>query len=874
MGGDRLYLAMPPPIFQVSPMQLLERESALAALGDARLAAERGEGAVAVVSGEPGIGKTALVTSFIAALPDETNVLLGTCDDLSIARPLGPFSDFVGAVSAPLEDAILGGAPPEVLHPLLIAELSPRARPTVLVLEDLHWADEATLDAVTFLARRVGALHAMLILTLRSGEVAPDHPLYSLLGDVAAANPTFVELSPLSADAVAVLAGENGDDVFAATGGNPFYVTELLAARDTDEVPASVAYKVVGRTSRLDERSRRLVELIAVVPRRVPTTLLDRVFPEWPYAASEPERRHLLDVRPRYVSFRHELARAAVHAAIPAAVRRRLHAQILDGLLEVRADPAEIVHHAEAAGAEPIVAEHALAAARRAAWLGSKREAHAHYRRALDFLDRLPLVNRATVLEEAGEVAYHRNRLPEAFEAFEHASAIWRDLDRPEALGRCTRVLSRLHWFSGDGARARELAAQAVDILEPLGDSHELGCAYSGFAQLSNVAGDLSTARVWADRALDVGTRVGSEEVRVHALVTLASCDIAANPTDIEPLRKARALADAAHEWHEAVRATGNLGHILLGWGLPREAAPFVDDAVAHAAEHEVRNMQSYAEVTRAWLRLRAGEWEEAERVATVEAAEGRSVSSLLARTVLAELALRRGDADVDERLRRLEAEAERAGDLQRIVPVLEMMTERALLDGSRPPVDRLRSVIGGSPDEGRWVMRLHAIAALAGVDVPAGELPESSPYTLVARRDWAAAADAFGANGWEYDRALMLVRVGSVEAVREALEIARRLRAEPLVRRATQRLRELGARVPRGPYGAARANRAGLTGRQLEVLRLLVDGRTNAEIADELVVSLRTAEHHVAAVLAKLGAATRRDAARRAGDLGLQLAA
>lgn len=855
-------------------MQLLERESALTALAGAYAAAERGDGAVVVVSGEPGIGKTALVTSFLTSLPGETKVLLGTSDDLSIARPLGPFSDLVGSVSAALEEAILGGAPPQELHPLLIAELAPRSRTTVLVLEDLHWADEATLDAVTFLARRLASLHAMLILTLRAGEVAPEHPLNALLGDVAAVNPTFVDLAPLSADAVAVLAGENGADVFAATGGNPFYVTELLAARDADEVPASVAHKVVGRTSRLDEPSRRLVELIAVVPRRVPTPLLDRVFPEWPYAAAEPERRHLLDVRPRYVGFRHELARAAVHAAIPAAMRRRLHAEILEGLLELRADPAEIVHHAEAAGEESIVADHALAAARRAAWLGSKREAHAHYRRALDFLDRLPLVNRATVLEEAGEIAYHRNRLPEALAAFEQASEIWRDLDRPEALGRCTRVLSRLHWFFGDGARSRELVARAVEILEPLGDSHELGCAYSAFAQLSNVAGDLTTARAWADRALEVGTRVGSEEVRVHALVTLASCDIAADPTDIAPLREARALADAARDWHEAARATGNLGHILLGWGLPREAAPYVDDAVAHAAEHEVRNMQSYAEVTRAWLRLRAGEWAEAEQVATAEAAHGRSVSSLLARTVLAELALRRGDPDVDERLRRLEAEAERAGDLQRIVPVLELMTERALLEGSRPPRDRLRDVIAGSPDEGRWVMRLYAIAALAGVEAPTEGLPESSPYTLVARREWRAAADAFGANGWEYDRALMLVRVGSPEALREALEIARRLGAEPLARHATQRLRELGARVPRGPYGAARENRAGLTARQLEVLQLVVGGRTNAEIADELVVSLRTAEHHVAAVLAKLGASSRREAARRADDLGLVLAA
>lgn len=284
--------------------------------------------------------------------------------------------------------------------------------------------------------------------------------------------------------------------------------------------------------------------------------------------------------------------------------------------------------------------------------------------------------------------------------------------------------------------------------------------------------------------------------------------------------------------------------------------------------------MQSYAEVTRAWLRLRDGEWDEAERVATVEAEDGRSVSTLLARTVLAELALRRGDPDVDERLRRLDADAERAGDLQRVVPVLELLTERALLNGSRPPADRIRRVIARSPDEGRSVVRLYATAVLAGVDVPADGLAESSPYTRVVRRDWAAAADAFGAAGWDYDRAFMLVRVGSAEALREALEIARLLGAEPLARLATRRLRELGARVPRGPYGAARENRAGLTARQLEVLQLVVDGRTNAEIADELVVSLRTAEHHVAAVLAKLGAPSRREVARRAGDLGLVLAA
>jgi DNA-binding NarL/FixJ family response regulator len=137
-------------------------------------------------------------------------------------------------------------------------------------------------------------------------------------------------------------------------------------------------------------------------------------------------------------------------------------------------------------------------------------------------------------------------------------------------------------------------------------------------------------------------------------------------------------------------------------------------------------------------------------------------------------------------------------------------------------------------------------------------------------RRDWSAAAAAFGDVGWTYDRALLLSLLDEERALVEALEIARGLGAEPLTRRVVGRMRELGLRVPQGLRKTTRANPAGLTARQLEVLGLVAQGLTNAEIAERLVVSPRTAEHHVAAVLTKLGAATRRDAARRASELRL----
>ena len=180
-------------------MELLERDRALAALAEAHAAATRGSGRAVIVSGEPGIGKTALVTHFTGGL--DARILWGACDDLSIPRPLGPFRDI-----AELEPALAAGAAPHDIQSLLIDEL---AEPAVLVLEDLHWADDATLDVITVLGRRIGTLPALLVLTVRTGEAPPEHPLHAALGAVAGSS-AFIELAPLSPGAVAFLTGDEG----------------------------------------------------------------------------------------------------------------------------------------------------------------------------------------------------------------------------------------------------------------------------------------------------------------------------------------------------------------------------------------------------------------------------------------------------------------------------------------------------------------------------------------------------------------------------------------------------------------------------------------------------------------------------------------
>ena len=553
-------------------MELLEREGALAALAEVRNEAGRGAGRVVFVTGEPGIGKTSLVTRFVRDLGPEARVLFGTCDDLSIPRPLGALRDLAGTVSPPLEQALAAGVASHELQSLLIAELELPPRPTVLVVEDVHWADDATLDSITVLGRRIGSLPAIVVLTFRSGEAAP--PLRAAVGAIRAEDSVYVELAPLSAGAVASLAGEGADDVYAATGGNPFYVTELLASERTTDLPPSITNAVLGRVSRLDVHARRLMELVSVVPSRARTSVLDAVMPEWPEAAEEPERQGLLEVEPRYVRFRHELARNAIRSSIPAAARRRLHGEILDALLALDADPADVVHHAEAAGAADVVAEYALVAARRATALESNREAYSHYRRAADFVDRLDPDEQALVLEELANATYAVGRLEEAFEAMERAIAAYAVLGDREAVGRCTRLLSRFYWYSGDGDEARNKASEAVRILEPLGESVELAHAYSGLSQLAMLADDTDDALVWGGHALELAIRLGDERVRIHALVNIGSAQIQLDDRDSATLLEAIQIADAARGAARGGARAVEPGVLHAGLGAPRRGAP------------------------------------------------------------------------------------------------------------------------------------------------------------------------------------------------------------------------------------------------------------------------------------------------------------
>ena len=512
-------------------MELLERGHALAALADAHASAKHGEGRAVFVNGEPGIGKTSLVARFLEGLEPGSRVLVGACDDLSIPRPLGPFRDFAARVSPQLSRALATGAAPYDIQALLVEELELPPHPTVLVLEDVHWADEATFDSLTVLGRRVGSLPALLVITFRDGEVPPGHPLHATIGAVPADHAVFLELAPLSHRAVATLAGDRADGVYAATRGNPFYVTELLACSSEKGLPQSVANAVRGRASRLDHPSRVLLELVSVVPKRVPVSVLDDVMSNWAAAAEEPERRRLLEVEAGYVRFRHELARHAIASSMTAAARRRVHAGILAALLEAGADPAEIVHHAEAAAPRTTSSPSTRPSprdapprssriARRSPTISGLRTSPTGSRRP-----RRRLSCSSSPRRRTSSRASTRHSPPSSARSRSIATSATGDRS-----GKCMRVLSRFHWFSGDGRTARRTAQAAVAILEPLGESTELAAAYSTVSQLAMLGEDTSQAIAMGEIAYELATQLGDDATRAHALVNIGSSKIQLDP--------------------------------------------------------------------------------------------------------------------------------------------------------------------------------------------------------------------------------------------------------------------------------------------------------------------------------------------------------
>lgn len=858
---------------------VLERDGELAALTDAARRAAGGAGSVVLVSGEAGIGKSRLVGELRAVLPDDARLLTGRCDDLATPRLLGPLRDLAGAVGADLARALRSPGDRDGLFAALRDELDWAGHPTVLTVEDVHWADEATLDVLRWLVRRVAELPSVLVLTYRDDEIGVAHPLRRLLAAIATSGSVVrLPLVPFSEGAVRELAGPAAcATVLTLTGGNPFLVHELLAA-PADTVPASVVDLVLARLHRLDPASRDAVERLSVLTSTPDRALVDALVPGGLAALAEAEQQGLLVVQPRRVAFRHELTRRAVVDALPAARRTTLHAEALVALAgRAEPDPADLVHHAIGAGDADAVVRHGPTAAAVAAAGRAHRQAADHLRAVLVHRDRFGPAELADLLEASARECYtvgddERSALADQ----EEAVAIRRGLGDPVRLGAALRMLSRIAWWGGHRVRAEEAGLEAVAVLAPTGDRRELALALSNTSQLAMLADRMAEATDAAERAIGLAREVGDTAVLSHALNNLGTARWAlGHPDGRTMLEEARAVALGSGHSEHASRAWCNVAWQLLIALRPAEAGRELEAGIEHAEADEQVMFWKYLHVERAMVALAAARWTDAVADAGI-GLDGTNPIRCSALFVLGRAALRTGrpaDALVEE----CWAMGRELDELQRTAPAAGLACEAAWLRGDHATVRRVARPVYDAACRGDsmpWRVELAHWLRLAGAPVDPADLAGSThPYAASARGDWRAAADGWAAAGYPYEAAAALTCADDTAVVLEGLAGLDALGATPLAERVRGELRRHGtARVPRGPTSATRANVAGLTARQLDVLALLAQGLPNSAIADRLVLSVRTVDHHVAAVMAKLEAPSRRDAVRRATEAGWRL--
>jgi DNA-binding CsgD family transcriptional regulator/tetratricopeptide (TPR) repeat protein len=858
-------------------MLLLERETQLAELIRHLHEAGNRAGKIAFIAGEAGAGKSALVEEFAQQAGRAARIFWGHCDALQTSRVLGPVNEVAAGLSQRDGDTCDAGWSREQLFTSLFERLSPPNLLSLVILEDLHWADEATLDFVRFIGRRIQRTRCLLIATHRDDEIAPSHPLRGVLGELTGQHATRIRVPPLSMTAVEQLARDSHRDfrkVYEITGGNPFFVRELLSA-PAGTVPETVRDAVLARLLPCSPAAREVAELVSVVPGRTELWLARALLGNIGAAADEAAARGLLRYHDGALAFRHELGRLAVESSIPPGRTHELHQRVLRRLIERNADLSQIVHHAVGAQDGQALLQHAPRAAQQAAMAGAHREAAAHLATALNHSEALSAQERGRLYELHAIECDLTNQVTMSLESATRALAIWRDEADISAQARVLLRIGMQQWKLGRKTQADQPVAEAISLLETRPPSPELARAYSARSQRAMTANQTDEALEFGQRALKLAAEFDDYGVRAHALNNMGSALLTRDvEAGISKLQESLAVS-LEHNLHDhAGRAYANLVSIAVTQHITSVATRYATEGVEYCELHEVHDCLTYIRAYTAHLELNRGQWNKSAQFAArlIEQPALATAQRIPALVALALVRARRGDPGVDQLLDEAMRLAMPTGELQRIGRVAAARAEVAWYRGDTQRVAEqaaigLEAAIGRTA---RWLVGELAMWRFRAD--PTSALPENiaEPYEMMIRGDWEGAAALWKRLDMPYEQALAL-SAGPVEALRQSLEILEQLGAGPLGAIIRQRLRERGIRgIPRGPRPSTRENPAGLTSREVQVLSLLVAGHTNTELAHRLHVSTRTVDHHVSAILDKLEVRTRTEAVAAAFGLGI----
>jgi DNA-binding CsgD family transcriptional regulator len=861
-------------------MDLIERELFLASLQKSFQRADHEEGHCIYISGEAGIGKTSLVKAFCSTVKNRCKIYKGTCDALFAPRPLAPLYDILLQIRKKPPEQSHATEDRTALFTEIFHHLKNENEISLIVFEDIHWADEATLDFIKFLSRRITQLRCLFILTYRDNEIHSHHPLRNVFGQLSADTFSRMELLPLSKTAVEKMAqekGYKGEDVYSISGGNPFYVNEILASYSVG-VPDNIRDSILSSYNRLDEGTKYIWQILSVLPTAFEVKFLEKIEPSYNASIHNCLDLKILIIKDGLIFFKHELFRRTIESSLSPLLRIELHKTILQLFQESFAKNGEIeriVHHAKAANANEVVVRYSPLAAKQAAKLGAHVQASRLYRAAIEHYQGNDADTLISFYESAAYECYLSNQIKEAIIYTGKIMLILEKKHDVEKKSGCVRLLSRLWWLEGDKSKSELYAVEAIDLLNGEPPSTAKAMALSNMSQSKMLSDDIEECIFWGEKAIEMAKELNDEQVLCHALnnVGTALAKTRASREKGNALLK-ESLAIALHNsYHEHVaRAYTNLGSTAVMMKDYDFAKKILEEGVHFGDEKDLDSWVTFLFSELARLHFETGDWNKASQIAETVLKNDRlgRLGKNEALVVLAKIKMRKGDPCALQLLLDAEKAAIELKELPTMIPVLTGLLEYEWITGTKIiKADTLDLVISMVEQKGNvfansefsfWLLKARN-RHIRLKEFYAGYQASHSSLAAKASALWKSA-------GCPYEEALLLFE-GNDEDKRKAIEIADKLGATIVFEKMKHLMRACGIkRLPRGLRATTKQNIANLTQRELDILELLKEGLQNKEIGARLFISPKTVDHHISSILFKLDVNSRSKAVHQALQL------
>lgn len=861
-------------------MELIEREEFLASLQRKFESIAGGEGHCILLCGEAGIGKTALIKAFCKKQSAACSIYQGACDDLFTPRPLAPLYDVLWQINKERWPVQPVQEERSALFTNFFQELKTKKEKLLLVFEDIHWADEGTLDFIKFFIRRIDQLPCLFILSYRDNEIHSTHPLRSVLGQLPPDSFTKLVLKPLSKEAVVEMStrkGYSGEDVYSISAGNPFYVNEILASYSPG-IPDNIKNSILAVYERQKQGTKNAWHIWSVIPDGLEVERVGKI--KYSVEIDHCFAIGIIIVQHGKVVFKHELYRRTIEESLMPLKRIELNKLMLELFLdsfEEKGEIERILHYAKNANEKKLVVKYALEAAKKAATVGAHKEAAKLYLTAIEHFEENDTNQLADIYEAYAYECYLSNQIKEAIASKEKALNFEKEIVDLEKTAESLLFLSNLWWFDGNRKNAERFTLQAIALLADQPDSATKALSFSNLSQLKMLSDEATECISWGEKAVEIAKELGNEAILSHVWNNMGTAQMLIPSSEQKGLTMLQQSLSIAlqHSYYEyAARAYANMGSSSVKIKNYDFAEKILEEGIHYCEERDLDCWTAYLLSYKARLDIEKGNWKDANNTADnlLKNENQCAIIKMAALIVLAKVRMRSGEKEVLALLLEAKAMSFETMELQRIIPCMVALLEYEWITGD-PFIEKedIEQTVVLMQDAGMDVEKAEFAFWMKKVGrylVPIKEIAE--PYDISSAAKALKAATFWEKRGCLYEQALVLFE-GKDKDKRKAITMIQHVGATAVYEKMKQEMKNIGIKhIPRGIRNSTRSNAAFLTVREMDILKLMREELQNKEIAAQLYISAKTVDHHISSILLKLDANSRSKAVTRAVQMGI----